>query len=111
MCTEQKVFIMSFPSYVLRLFPAILPLAVASSAIAGLASRLGTIPNTDNVIFVLVAASISGIIPLCVLLGAAFMGADIYRHSRWPYCLATIAAIVLYLVLVGGYKFGQNLDF
>lgn len=101
---------MTLHTYTLRVTPLLLPLFAVAATVAGLASRLGTFPNIENIIFVSYATVLSGIVPMCFVLGVALLIVDL----RWPTIrtiLLGLAAMVACAVLVAGYFYGRGLDF
>lgn len=97
-------------TYALRGAPLLLPLFAIAATAAGLASRLGTFPNIENIIFVSYATVLSGIMPLCFVLGVALLVVDL-RWSSIRAILLGLAAMVACAVLVAGYFYGRGLDF
>ena len=101
---------MPLSSYALRSLPAIMPLIAVCSALIGLALPLGTFPTVGNLMLVLYATFLCGILPICVFAGAIFLIADILQHSFWRFLLLAAAAITCVTGFVG-FFYGRGLDF
>lgn len=101
---------MSFQSLYLRLLPIILPFAAVSAATVGAAIRTGELPGLDNIVFVLFGASLFGLVPLCIVLGIVFLAVDFLHSSKRHYYIA-LSFVVMIVILVRAYDFGQGLDF
>lgn len=101
---------MSFQSLYLRLLPIILPFAAVATATVALSIRLGTFPVLDNIVFVLHFALLTGLIPLCIVLGFVFVAVDVFHRSKRHYYIA-MSFVIMLLILVRAYKLGQYLDF
>lgn len=101
---------MSFQSLYLRLLPIIFPFAAIVTATVALAIRIETLPDLDNIVFVLYFALLSGLIPLCIALGLVFVAVDFLHRSKRHYYIA-LSFVIMLLILVRAYELGINLDF
>jgi len=100
----------SFQSWHLRLLPITLPFAAFLTAALGLANHSQQFLDLDNIVFVLVGGTLSGLLPMCFVFGAIFLIANGLHPSKRHYYFA-ISIIIIFVMLMYAYKVGQNLDF
>ena len=84
--------------------------ALERDSLLGLASRLNSIPNLDNVILAAVATIVSGIVPFCVVVGCVFLAMEFYGSSIRA-CLQAFYALLSILAVAASYFFGRGLAF
>ncbi|PQO46699.1 hypothetical protein C5Y93_07645 [Blastopirellula marina] len=101
---------MSLSSSILRFAPLILPLVALAGTVLGLAIRLNSFPNIDNVVFAAIATMISGVVAVCLVIGCVFLAIDLCCAFLRPTLLVSFAAIAI-VVFVAAYFYGRGLDF
>jgi hypothetical protein len=95
---------------VLRITPVILPLTAICSALAGLALRTGEFPEAGNLELVVIATLVSGILPICLLIGTILVIGDILWPSHEK-IIITGAAVFALATSVACFYYGQGLYF
>ncbi|RCS43250.1 hypothetical protein DTL42_19025 [Bremerella cremea] len=101
---------MSRSSSLLRFAPLILPLVALVGAVLGLAIRANSFPSRDNVLLVAFAAMISGIVPVCLVIGCAFLVIDL-SWAALRRVVLVFFAVTAVAVFVVAYFYGGGLDF
>lgn len=84
--------------------------ALEHDSLLGLASRLNSIPNLDNVFLAAVATIVSGIVPFCFVVGCVFL-AMVFYGSSIRSCLQAFYALLSILAVAASYFFGRGLAF
>lgn len=87
-----------------------LPRVALVGSVLGLASRLNSIPNLDNVFLAAVATIVSGIVPFCFVVGCVFL-AMVFYGSSIRSCLQAFYALLSILAVAASYFFGRGLAF
>lgn len=105
MNTEQLI---SFQSWYLRLLPITLPFAAILTATVAFANRAQDLPSFDMLVLVLLGGTVSGLLPLCFVLGVFFLIANALHEPKRHYYFA-ISFIVAGPVLMYAYQVGRNL--
>ena len=94
----------------LRYSPALFLLIGYLAMVIGLSSHSGSTPDGDNLLFVLVAGTLSGFLPACVAIGVALILAG-RLDQRWQRLLPLSYAVLCPAIAVVGYLLGGNFDF
>jgi hypothetical protein len=106
----NKEQLQSIQSWYLQLLPITLPFASFLTANIGLMNQSQELLGLDNILFVLVGATLSGLLPISFTLGIVFLIANALHESKRHYYFV-ISFIVAGPLLIFAYHLGQNLYF
>lgn len=96
-------------STLIRYSPVIMPLLACVAAVIGFSVHSHRFPGVDNVFFVVVACTISGIVPLCCLVGVPYSFIDNSKRVRHAMVIGYFVLCVA--IAIGSYFYGANIVF